>query len=653
MRTTPNKENLNKQLLQACENGPSPILEIERLIKEGADINLPNKDGATPLYIASFNGHSEAIKALIAGRADVNKATNDGWTPLCIAAHKGHSEAIELLIESGANVDLPNKDGATPLLVASQNGHSKTIEALIKKGATVDLAEKKYGTTPLFVASQQGHSEAIETLIKKGANVDLPNKNSWTPLLIASKEGHSEAIKALIAGGAKVDLVTNYGWTPLLIASQNGQSEAIKALIVGGAKVDLATDGWTPLLIASQEGHSEAIKALIAGGAKVDLVTKLDVTPIEIAVMKNKTEAIKTLFELGADTKCLTNLMGRVNAIRVFNSDKLTPTTLELIKHFTNNQVISLRDEELVKNKIRIEQQEFYNGFEKSRSGYEELLSLGSESLAESSSLQHQLRQQIFADDNLRNYYQNLKKELTNNLLFLKFTLFAVKHFSSSALNRQEIISTALAYAVDKDKTGLTTYPLADVLKSADPEIIRKLNSISRKDSKALIELADNLALEMTNQKSLEIDQNIIDSPNQIIHDQIINVVDDLKTESQSQIRELSSFPLRSKASQQFDSFKPQEVSITYQPLVNVEEYSDQQLQLHLKKMAIFDTKNILDNLYKEGIGEYSTTTTTSEIASNTARQVLEELRAPTAKPKTNLSGAALYGLDSKGSQRE
>ncbi|MBM3590580.1 MAG: hypothetical protein FJX30_04325 [Alphaproteobacteria bacterium] len=337
--------------------------------------------------------------------------------------------------------------------------------------------------------------------------------------------------------------------------------------------------------------------------------------------------------------------MGIVN----LGISNLTPTTLELIKQFTNKEIIASRDKELVANKIHKQQQEFYNGFEKSRSDYEKSLPLGSESLAKSSSLQHQLRQKIFADDNLRNYYQNLKEELTNNLLFLKFTLFAVQHFSSPALNgqkitRQEIISTALAYAVDKDKTGLTTYPLADVLKSnldsKDQKIITKLNSISRKDSKYLIELADNLALEMTNQKSLEIDQKIIYSPDQTTHDQIINVVDDLRTRSESQIgklsstRELSSFQLRSKASQQFDSFKSQEAPIKQKPLVNVEEYSDQQLQLHLKKMAIFDTKNILDNFCKEGIGEYSAAATTSEIASNIARQVLGELRAPTTQPK-------------------
>ncbi len=607
MRTTQNKEDLNKQLLQACKNGS--ISEIERLIEEGAD---------------------------------VNKAKNDDWNPILIASFNGKVEAIQVLIRLGADVNKSNNSGATALHIAAQNGHIEAIETLIKKGAKVDLASND-GSTPLCIAAYEGHGEAIKALIESGATVDSPNKDGFTPLYTAAQNGHSEAIKALIiTGKANVNLAINGGATPLLVASQFGHTETIKALIITGkVNVNLPiNDGTTPLFIAAQNGHTEAIKALIAGGAKDDLATKIDVTPIEIAVMKNKTDAIKTLFDLGADTECLTNLMSMVNRRRVFNLDGLTPTTLELIKHCTNEKIIALRDKELVASKIRKEQQEFYNGFEKSRSDYEELLSLESQFLAESSlessSLQHQLRQQIFADDNLRNYYQNLKEELTNNLLFLKFTLFAVKHFSSSALNRQEIISTALAYAVDKDKTGLTTYPLADVLKSADPEIIRKLNSISRKDSKALIELADNLALEMTNQKSLEIDQNIIDSPNQTTHDQIVNVVDDLQTRSQSQIRELSSFPLRSKASQQFDSFKSQEVSIIYQTLVNVEEYSDQQLQLHLKKMAIFDTKNILDNLSKEGIEQYLTTIPTSEIASNIARQVLGELRALTAQPKTD-----------------
>ena len=50
------------------------------LAKEGVDVNQAMvNDGATPLFIASQNGHCEVVSMLLAKEdVDVNQATNDG-----------------------------------------------------------------------------------------------------------------------------------------------------------------------------------------------------------------------------------------------------------------------------------------------------------------------------------------------------------------------------------------------------------------------------------------------------------------------------------------------------------------------------------------------------------------------------------------------
>ena len=44
------------------------IIKIQR---KGADVNKAEKDGVTPLYIASQNGHCDIVEALLRGGADV------------------------------------------------------------------------------------------------------------------------------------------------------------------------------------------------------------------------------------------------------------------------------------------------------------------------------------------------------------------------------------------------------------------------------------------------------------------------------------------------------------------------------------------------------------------------------------------------------
>jgi ankyrin repeat protein len=56
--------------------------------------------------------------------ADVNLAAADGATPLLIASRNGHTEIVKLLLESGADVNLAVADGATPLIIASRNGYT-------------------------------------------------------------------------------------------------------------------------------------------------------------------------------------------------------------------------------------------------------------------------------------------------------------------------------------------------------------------------------------------------------------------------------------------------------------------------------------------------------------------------------------------------
>ena len=57
---------------------------------------------------------------------------NGGATPLYIASQEGHMDAVTLLLKANADPNIQDDKGATPLYLASQNGHTETVALLLK-----------------------------------------------------------------------------------------------------------------------------------------------------------------------------------------------------------------------------------------------------------------------------------------------------------------------------------------------------------------------------------------------------------------------------------------------------------------------------------------------------------------------------------------
>ena len=86
-----------------------------------------------------------------------------GETPLHLAAFSGHVEAIKALVQLGANKEAKNVNGRTPLHAAAFNGHVEAIKALEQLGAQID-AQAANGETPLKLSIRMGHHQAAQVL---------------------------------------------------------------------------------------------------------------------------------------------------------------------------------------------------------------------------------------------------------------------------------------------------------------------------------------------------------------------------------------------------------------------------------------------------------------------------------------------------------
>ena len=96
------------EFLAACREGNCPAVNFY-LEREGVNCNEEHNSGlthtpVTGLYIASQEGHTQAVSSLIAAGADVGQSCpDDQATPLFIASQNGHTEVVKMLVEAGAN----------------------------------------------------------------------------------------------------------------------------------------------------------------------------------------------------------------------------------------------------------------------------------------------------------------------------------------------------------------------------------------------------------------------------------------------------------------------------------------------------------------------------------------------------------------------
>lgn len=71
---------------------------IQLFIDRGADVNGPcDHWGMTPLHRAAGNGYTDSVKCLIRNGADTNIKDTSGLTPLDVALNSGHHHIVDIL----------------------------------------------------------------------------------------------------------------------------------------------------------------------------------------------------------------------------------------------------------------------------------------------------------------------------------------------------------------------------------------------------------------------------------------------------------------------------------------------------------------------------------------------------------------------------
>lgn len=142
---------------------------VQRLVRDGIDVNSSVPGEGTALIAASRLGDLEMIDELLRLGAEVNRSARGDGSPLIAAAITGDLRVIQRLLEAGADVNGVVATDETPLINASRAGKLAAVKFLAERGADVNLgvtADNGQRRTPL----NQARTEEIKGyLASKGA----------------------------------------------------------------------------------------------------------------------------------------------------------------------------------------------------------------------------------------------------------------------------------------------------------------------------------------------------------------------------------------------------------------------------------------------------------------------------------------------------
>ena len=223
---------------------------MEILLDNGANIDIKSLEtGGTPLHTAANRKFIDATRYLIKRGANLEILDNEGFTPLSVAAHEYILQNVQALVEAGAKINVKTTtDNMTPLIAATMNINP------LNHGDSMDV---------------------MKYLLDKKADVNFPAADGKTALMTAAASSNNgqaeEKVDLLLSRGAKTDIVNNHGETALMFAAGRGNNKVVELLLEKGANVQLKNDaGETAMSYAKRSGNNAIIALLESKGAKPD-----------------------------------------------------------------------------------------------------------------------------------------------------------------------------------------------------------------------------------------------------------------------------------------------------------------------------------------------------------------------------------------------
>ena len=252
------------------------------LLDRGARFDIYDDDNYTPMHYAAMCSLSKVVQEFLKRGADANIRNSVGATPMSVACEEssyeflnrhsklvdvGSVEMLQLLLSRGGLVNVKDTEHV-PLIKACGSKRPGCVQFLLEHGAEVNATTPKH-VTALMEASLMGSLCNVLLLLEHGADVNAVDAEGKSALLYACRlytwrKTDLGCVKALLRHGADIDQTDSQGRTALMLAAMGPSVDEASRILLGlnpitdiqFALVTLLLERGADLAVADNEGRT-------------------------------------------------------------------------------------------------------------------------------------------------------------------------------------------------------------------------------------------------------------------------------------------------------------------------------------------------------------------------------------------------------------
>lgn len=266
---------------------------VEWLVLKGANADLRNNDGETPLQLAFRYDQKQTVRVLLEYTRDLNARDVHGNTLLhmltvtspCRGASKNTAEIMEILLGKGASVNLVNRAGSTPASIAATINQKRLLRILLQHCTRLDMHnEQNKSILRVLLRNNVKNDDSevkrtailVRMLLEKGASADSLDETGKTLMHTAAKYKYTNILWTLLPHFTKVNACDSRNRNSILHAlaetcldpTKKDYDDIVKILLSRGARAEVKNkDGATPLQLAAKYKHKNLAETLMRHGA--------------------------------------------------------------------------------------------------------------------------------------------------------------------------------------------------------------------------------------------------------------------------------------------------------------------------------------------------------------------------------------------------